>query len=61
LTPEKARESTTTKVNLSESAFRWMLNEDQMATEKLSDGIRSFAADAVKLEKFVAKKLADLT
>lgn len=60
LTPEQARESTTAKMTLSESAFRWMLNEDQMATEKLSDGIRSFAADAVKLEKFVAKKLAEL-
>ena len=61
LTPEKARESTTPRMTLSESAFRWMLNEDQMATEKLSDGIRSFAADAIKLEKFVAKKLAELS
>lgn len=61
LTPEKAREATTSKTTLSESAFRWMLNEDQMATEKLSDGIRSFAADAVKLEKFVAKKLAEIS
>jgi transaldolase len=59
LTPEKARELDVPKHSLNESAFRWMLNEDQMATEKLSDGIRSFAADTVKLEKFVAKKLAE--
>ena len=34
-----------------------MHNEDQMATEKLSDGIRSFASDTVKLEKLIAQKL----
>jgi transaldolase len=34
-----------------------MHNEDQMATEKLSDGIRLFAADAIKLEKFIAERL----
>ena len=46
------------KLALDEKAFRWMLNEDQMATEKLSEGIRLFAADTLKLEKFVAPKLA---
>jgi transaldolase len=46
------------KLALDERAFRWMLNEDQMATEKLSEGIRLFAADTLKLEKFVAPKLA---
>jgi transaldolase len=60
LTPEGAQKSTSQKITLSESAFRWMLNEDQMATEKLSEGIRSFAADALKLEKYIAKKLAEL-
>jgi transaldolase len=35
---------------LSESQFRWMMNEDAMATEKLAHGIRNFAADQVKLE-----------
>ena len=34
-----------------------MLNEDQMATDKLSDGIRKFATDAVKLESFISAKL----
>lgn len=38
------------KISLNEAQFRWMLNEDQMATEKLSDGIRKFAVDARKLE-----------
>ena len=36
---------------LAENAFRWAMNEDAMATEKLSEGIRNFAADQVKLEK----------
>jgi len=41
-------------INLTERAFRWNLNEDAMATEKLAEGIRAFAADAVKLEKIIA-------
>lgn len=45
------------KISLDEAAFRWQLNEDQMATEKLSDGIRKFAADAVKLEKLLKAKM----
>jgi len=36
---------------LTEQDFRWQLNEDPMATEKLAEGIRNFAADQVKLEK----------
>ncbi|TXH34208.1 MAG: transaldolase [Rhodospirillaceae bacterium] len=39
----------------SETAFRWALNEDAMATEKLADGIRLFNADGVKLRQFIAK------
>jgi transaldolase len=46
------------KIALDEKTFRWMLNENQMATEKLSDGIRVFAADARKLEKAIAAKLS---
>ena len=38
------------KVQTTESSFRWSLNEDAMATEKLAEGIRKFAADQVKLE-----------
>jgi hypothetical protein len=37
--------------------FRWLLNEDEMATEKLAEGIPKFAADLVKLEKLVSTKL----
>jgi transaldolase len=44
---------------LDEPAFRWQHNEDQMATEKLSDGIRVFAADSRKLEKIIEAKIAE--
>lgn len=39
------------KIELTESKFRWMMNEDEMATDKLSDGIRKFAIDSKKLDK----------
>ncbi|MBA3816653.1 MAG: transaldolase [Parachlamydiaceae bacterium] len=42
------------KLSLDESSFRWMLNEDPMATEKLAEGIRKFAEDANKLAKTIA-------
>lgn len=42
---------------LSESEFRWMLNEDAMATEKLAEGIRKFAVDQRKLEQLIAGQL----
>ncbi len=57
LTPEAAAKSDLKKITLNESAFRWLHNEDQMATEKLSEGIRLFAVDTVKLEKVVSEKL----
>jgi transaldolase len=57
LSPEKAKASKVEKLELDEKRFRWLLNENAMATEKLSEGIRKFAADVVKLEKFVASKL----
>ena len=41
------------KVELSEDQFRWQLNEDAMATEKLAEGIRNFAADQVVLENML--------
>ena len=43
------------KLSLNEAEFRWMMNEDPMATEKLAQGIRSLAADQVKLEKLLAE------
>jgi len=42
---------------LDEKSFRWELNENAMATEKLSQGIRSFAADTIKLEEIINKKM----
>jgi transaldolase len=45
---------------LSEPEFRWEMNEDEMATDKLADGIRKFHADAVKLEKMLSDRLADV-
>lgn len=41
------------KLSLSEDQFRWQLNENAMATEKLSEGIRNFAKDAVKLTQLL--------
>ena len=40
-----------------EQSFRWALNEDAMATEKLAEGIRAFAADARKLDRIIEEKL----
>jgi transaldolase len=57
LTPEKAKAAKIEKLKLDEKTFRWLLNENAMAYEKTGDGIRKFAADVVKLEKFVASKL----
>lgn len=45
------------KISLDEAMFRWMLNEDQMATEKLSEGIRKFAADQEKMDTMVRERL----
>ena len=57
LTPEKAKAAKVDKLELDEKKFRWLLNENAMAYEKTGEGIRKFAADIVKLEKFVASKL----
>lgn len=53
LDPEKAKNMDIKEINLDEKTFRLMLNEDAMATEKLSEGIRNFAKDARKLEKIL--------
>jgi transaldolase len=42
-----------TKIHLDEKTFRWMHNEDSLAVEKMSEGIRKFHADTRKLEKYV--------
>jgi transaldolase len=53
LDADAARALDIPKLVLDEPAFRFALNEDAMATEKLAEGIRAFAADAVKLEKLM--------
>ncbi len=53
LTKEEAAASDHKKITLNENDFRFMLNEDAMATEKTAHGIRAFSADIVKLEKLV--------
>jgi transaldolase len=53
LDPAKAREAKVERLQLDEKKYRWLFNEDAMATEQLSDGIRLFNADAVKLRNFI--------
>jgi len=58
LSPEEAKASDIEKIDVTEKVFRWLLNEDPMATDKLSDGIRKFAADIVKLEEIILQSVA---
>ncbi|AIO52892.1 transaldolase B [Burkholderia mallei] len=53
LSPDEARDARLERVAIDESSFRFQLNDDAMATEKLAEGIRLFSADAVKLEKMI--------
>jgi transaldolase len=57
LDPAAAKSSNIERLKLDEKTFRFLLNEDAMATEKTAEGIRKFAADIVKLEHFIASKL----
>ena len=58
LSVEGAKASDGAKIHLDEKAFRWLHNQDPMAVEKLSDGIRKFDADARKLEKLARSMVA---
>ena len=53
LDPQAALAADLSAVHFDEAGFRWALNEDAMATEKLAEGIRAFAADAVKLDRMI--------
>ena len=55
LSPETAKSANVERIEVTEKVFRWMLNEDAMATDKLAEGIRNFAADIVRLEAMIAK------
>src|SRR5436190_21803419 len=57
LDPEKARSARIERLEMDEKKFRYLFNDNAMATEKTSEGIRKFAADIVKLEKFIAGKV----
>ena len=50
--------STDALIHLDEAGFRWLHNVDEMAVEKLSSGIRGFAADAEKLETIIRERLS---
>src|SRR6476646_11159576 len=57
LTPEKAKSADVKRLEIDEKKFRYLVNENAMATEKTAEGIRKFAADIAKLGKFVARKI----
>ncbi|XP_056268451.1 transaldolase [Pseudoliparis swirei] len=57
LSEEAAKSCDLEKIHLDEKDYRWRHNEDRMAVEKLSDGIRKFAADGVKLETVIREKM----
>jgi transaldolase len=59
LSVEKAKSQSIQKISLDEKAFRWMHNEDAMASDKLAEGIRRFDADARKLEKLIGSLAAE--
>lgn len=48
------------KIEINESVFRWEMNEDKMANDKLSEGIRNFAADSRKLEAILTEMLKEI-
>ncbi len=54
LSPDLAQGSKLERIAVTEKSFRWLLNENAMATEKLAEGIRLFNADAVKLDQYLA-------
>jgi transaldolase len=57
LSPETAKKSSIEKLALDEKKFRWLFNENAMATEKTAEGIRLFNADAMKLADFIKQRV----
>lgn len=57
LDAEKSKNLDIKSIHMDEKTFRWMMNEDAMATEKLAEGIRNFTKDLIKLEKQIAELL----
>jgi transaldolase len=58
LDPATAKASKDVQLHLTEKTFRWMHNEDAMATEKLAEGIRKFNSDAQHLEEYALSQVA---
>jgi transaldolase len=56
LSPDSAPSAEIEKIDASETNFRWLMNEDAMATEKTAEGIRNFTKDTLKLEAFIAER-----
>ena len=56
LDAEVAKAADIEPLNVSEASFRWLMNEDAMATEKLAQGIRVFSQDMVKVREIVAQR-----
>jgi len=57
LDAEKSKLLDIKQIKMDEKSFRWMMNEDAMATDKLAEGIRKFTEDLIKLEKHIAELL----
>ncbi|MEA4982339.1 MAG: transaldolase [Paludibacter sp.] len=54
LSPDLSKQMDIQAVEMNEKTFRWMMNEDAMATEKLAEGIRKFTEDLLRLERYIA-------
>ena len=59
LDPVRARDSKEQQLRLEEKSFRWMHNEDAMATDKLAEGIRKFNTDTYYLQQFALARVAE--
>ena len=57
LVPETSKNLDIKRIHMDEKTFRWIMNEDAMATEKLAEGIRNFTKDLIKLEKHISELL----
>jgi transaldolase len=57
LGPNRSKNADVQRLEMDEKKFRYLFNDNAMATEKTAEGIRKFSADIVKLEKFIASKL----
>lgn len=58
LDPQAAKNKRIPRISMTEKSFRYYLNDDAMATEKLAEGIRKFAADTIDLEKYIQQNFS---